>query len=268
MYSRFRDSLIYPRKIVDFRKDHLVWVLLYVLFFALLLSTRTSIQVFTYDGLSPNTRTIIAREFEDVDDTCKISEGAISCDTSVRKTLYTSGILSYHIDTYDEINYDLYEGNYHIIFHQEQVLFVLQGRAVYQENISNLPVELRTLDFADQANDPEAFYDQLFDGVDAYITSQKGIWAPLLIASEVIGSLLMYFFFIIISAWFMKMRFKRVSFKDLFKMTSYSATALYLILIFDSLFNFSFIFVILLIFIAFRQNNEVSAEITRRLQKK
>jgi hypothetical protein len=65
----------------------------------------------------------------------------------------------------------------------------------------------------------------------------------------------------------MKMRFKPIKFKELFVMTVYSATALYLILIFDSLFSLSFFLVIVLVLIAFRQNNALSTELYLRMRE-
>jgi predicted permease len=50
-------------------------------------------------------------------------------------------------------------------------------------------------------------------------------------------------------------------------MTVYASTALFVVLIFDQLFQFSFFITLLLIFIAFRQNSQLNDELMRRMMQ-
>ena len=64
----------------------------------------------------------------------------------------------------------------------------------------------------------------------------------------------------------MRVRYKQIPFRQVFTITSYSSTALFIVLIFNNLLNLNTILLILLIIIAFRQNNILTVEIEKRLQ--
>jgi hypothetical protein len=270
MITRFRDSLVYPKNIIHFRKDP-VWVaLLYVLFFALLLGTRTTIEMVTFDGLRPNTQETIRTELSSIESTCAIVDAMLVCDDAERTELFTDGFVTYSLDSYDSINTSLYDTGYNIIVQEDALKVVVSGAEISAVtlSLSDLPESLQNLDFGlIQTDNDDQFYESFFEGVNTFLVSQKSIFAPIIIVSELIANLLLYMFFILISAWFMKMRFKPIKFKELFVMTVYSATALYLILIFDSLFSLSFFLVIVLVLIAFRQNNALSTELYLRMRE-
>ena len=269
MFTRFRDSLVNPARILEFRKDRVWLALLYILFFAALLSTRTSINMLTFDGISANTRDIIETEISEMDTDCAIVDSELNCPEATRTLVFTDGFMSYYLDSYGSVNPELYEGSYNIIVHDDSFKFVIGGSVVdtVTMKISDLPSEFHNLDFSLIGTEQEDdLFDSLFAGVNAFLVSQKGVFVPIIIISEIIANFLLFLFFVLISSWFMRMRFRPVPFKELFVMTIYSSTALYLILIFDSLFSLSFFLVILLIFVAFRQNNAVSREIYFRLK--
>ncbi len=269
MYERFRDSLVNPTRIVNFRKDKVILVILYVFLFATLLSTRTTIEMATFDGISPNAREYIKSEMTVIGDTCSIDDAVMTCDTAIREELYVDGFIHYYIDSYSSINPDMYENGYNIIFHKENISLVYNGTLVdaVTFKIADLPDTLHNLDFALQTTDPDQFYTQLFNGIDEFLMSQKVIFAPLIIIVEIVSNFILFMIFVLISSWFMNMRFKPIKYRDIFVMTAYAGTALYLILIFDSLFSLSFFLIVILILIAFRQNNALSRELFRRLQK-
>jgi len=270
MFTRFRDSLVNPARIVDFRKDRAWKALLYMLLFAALLSTRTSINMITFDGMSPNTQSALQSEIADVDTDCAIVNAELECSEATRVEMYSDGFVGYYLDSYGSINPELYEGSYNVVIHDDAVKFVIGGTVIETVNmkIADLPEALQNLDFSlIQSDEDDAFFETLFGGIDDFLVSQKGLFAPVIIISEIIGNFLLFMAFVLFSSWFMKMRFRPIPFKELFVMTVYSSTALYLVLIFDSLFSLSFFLVILLIFVAFRQNNAVSREIYFRLKK-
>lgn len=270
MFTKFRESLVNPARIVDFRKDRAWKALLYMLLFAALLSTRTSINLITFDGISPNSQVALQTEMADVDTDCAIVNAELVCTEAGRVQLYSDGLVGYYLDSYGSINTELYEGSYNVVVHDDAVKFVIGGSVIEAVNmkISDLPEDLQNLDFSMiQTEEDDLFYETLFSGIDAFLISQKNVFAPVIIVSEIIGNFLLFMAFVLFSSWFMKMRFRPIPFKELFVMTVYSSTALYLVLIFDSLFSLSFFLVILLIFVAFRQNNAVSREIYFRLKR-
>lgn len=268
MYNRFRDSLVNPQRIVEFRKDRVIFALLYVVFFAFLLSTRTTIEISTFDGLTPNTKEYIKTEMVVIGDTCQVDDAVINCDEAIRTKLYSNGVIHYYIDAYGEINPDMYTEGYNIVFHKDMIKLVFSGTVVetMSMHISDLPDTLHNLDFELQTTDPDAFYTQLFTGVDEFLMNQKIVFAPVIIITEMLSNFVLFMLFVLVSSWFMKMRFKPIKYRDLFVMTAYSGTALYLILIFDSLFSLSFFLIVILILIAFRQNNALSRELLKRLE--
>jgi|LGOV01.1.fsa_nt_gb hypothetical protein len=267
MYKRFKESIVSPKNIVEFRTDSLVKVFIYILLFSMLLGTRTIIEVATFKGLTPSYRETLKQEFHVVDESCLIVDANVECDVSENTLIYEDLMLSYYIDSRNEIEIGSYGENYNIIFHKDGIHFILNKTAIYEMKISELPSEFHNIDFGLQTTDPNVFYNDLFDAIDSLFISSRNIWAPMIIAIDVFTSFVMFLVFILISAWMLKMRFKPVRFKEMFVMTSYSSTALYIILILNSLYDMSFFIVIILVIAAFRQNNQLSMEIHRRLNK-
>lgn len=268
MYVRFRDSLINPRNIVDFRNDSIWLVLLYVVFFALLLSTRTTITSLQFTGISPAQKVVLAENFQELDPTCGIVDSVYECSTSETTLFYEDLLINYYFESNDSLQMEEYSSQYSVVVFEDQLLLLFGGSVIYEQPISELKTSFQNLDFSLQTSDEEAFNNIIFDTVDDYIMTYKSIWAPLTIAVDILSSFALFIFFILLSGLMMRLRFREVRFKQLFIMTAYSSTGLYVILIFNSLFNLNIFLVILLIFFAFRQNNQLSLELFRRLHKK
>ena len=269
MYQRFRDSIVTPANIVEFRNDKLIWVFLYILFFALLLSTRMIIDTITYDGLSQSEQNAVIDELPVLDEDCGFSAYEYICDTTETTLLYSDMVLSYYLDSHDELQYDNYESQYNIVIQGSSIHMIFNNRLVLEERLDTYaPNALLDLDFSLQSDDPDLFEDKVVSVIDDFIVSYKPIWGPMLVLVDFITGLILFFAFILLSAMMMRLRFKEVPYRQMFVMNAYSATAFYLILIFNSLFELNFLLIILLIFIAFRQNNQLSFEILRRLQKR
>lgn len=268
MYSRFRDSLLYPRLILEYRNDKIIVVFLYIILFAILLSTRMVIDVIKFDGLTVSDQEIMAQEFQDVNPDCGIVDAVYSCTVEESTLFYQDLVVGYYFESNSELQLDTYESQYNIVIYQDSLYFIFNGTVIYEQLLSQLPTSIHNLDFNLQTTDPDAFNEQIFSALEDYLMSYKSIWAPMMIIIDFFTGLFLFFLFIVISAWMLRVRFKEVPFRQLFTMTAYSSTGLYLILIFNTLYNLNFIVVILLIFFAFRQNNQLSLEIVERLKKK
>ena len=268
MYTRFYNSIINPKNIVQYRNDSLFKVFLYVFFFAVLLSTRITIDTLTFDGLSPATKEQIKMNFEDVDPSCAIIDTNLSCDTKASHLLYTDTIVAYYIDSNPTLDLSLYrETGYFIVLFEDAFHFVVGGTEVFIVEVSSLSSSIQNFDFSLQTSDPTLFYNTIFNEVDAVLLANKSIWAPTLIIADFLMNFAMYMLFIMMSAWFLRIRFKQVKFKQLFVMTVYSSTALYIILIINSLYNLNFFIIAILLIVALRQNSQLSIELYRRLSK-
>lgn len=268
MYERFLNSIVNPKKLLDYRKDHLLWVFLYLLLFTILLSTRTVIDVITYDGLTEARKTDIAEGFEELDPDCGINDTEVFCDTEQTMLFYQDQVVNFYVETADELQYNNYDSQYSIVVQGDSVVFLFNNQVLYQELLVDIAGDFTNLDFSLQTTDERAFNNRIFSAVDDYMMSYKTIWGSMMIAIDFLSGFLLFMFFILVSAWMLKLRFKIVPFRHFFTMTVYSSTGLYVILILNSLYNLNILLVVLLLIFAFRQNNQLSMEIVRRLEKK
>ncbi len=269
MFNRVRDSLVYPREIIKYRKDRTIFVLFYILFFAVLLSSKTIIDVVKFDGLSYAYKDQITENMAVLTQDCEISNAVLTCDSEEVISLYEEAIFTVYLDANSELDFAEYSSsNYGIIFHDESVYIYVFGLNTLTVPLADLPAQLQNIDFSEQQSNSEAFYDNLFEGVDELILSYKGLWGSLTIAIEILIGILFYLAFILISAWFLKKRYKVIPYKETFALTTYSSTSLFIILTFYSLLNLSLFVVVILLIISFRQNGILNSEIERRLKKK
>jgi len=269
MYTRFYNSIIAPRNIVNYRTDSLFRVFLYILFFAILLSTRITIDTVTFDGMSVASQEALKTEFETVDQTCIINDGTLDCTSAESTLVYQDIVIGFYTDSFDNFNASIYSSSgYNVVMHQDSLYFVVSGTELMEIPISALNEAFQNLDFSTQVSDPDYFYTVVFDAVDDYLMSTKTFWGTGMILIDFLTNLAMFMIFILVSAWMLRLRFKVVKFKHLFIMTAYSSTALYLILILNSLYNLSFFVILIMLIVAFRQNSQLSLELYKRLNKK
>jgi len=269
MFKRVRDSLVYPAEILRYRKDHILLVLFYLIFFAALLSTRTVIDVIKFDGISEVTKESVKEEINIIDNDCEIISAKLICDGEHLISTYSDTMYTVYLDSNAVINYSEYPDNeYSVIIHDEGVYLYVFGINTMSIPLTELPTSLQNIDFNDQTSDPTAFYNNLFIGIDELIVSYKNVWGVALIGVEMFISLLFYLVFILFSSFFMKRRYKIIPFRETFTMTVYSSTSLYIILMFYSMLNLNIIVVIVLLFVSFRQNGILNREIDRRIRKK
>ncbi len=268
MFKRVRDSLVYPKEILKYRKDRTIFVILYLLFFAALLSTRTIIDVIKYDGLTAVTKDAIEDDMPIIDKDCAVVSARLICDGEYSISTYNDSMFAVYLDSHTLINFDEYPGDeYSIIISNESVYVYVFGINTLILPLSDLPNSLQNIDFNDQVNDSDEFYTNLFLGVDELIVSYKNIWGTMLILIEFAISILFYLLFLLFSAWFLKKRYPMIPFKETFAMTVYSSTSLYIILTFYSMLDLSLFIVIILLVISFRQNGIMNKEIDRRIRK-
>lgn len=266
MWNRVRDSIVTPRNVVEYRKDPLWRVFLYLLLFVLMLSTRTIITVTQFDGLPSSVKSTYTSEIEKIDGTCVITAEELVCDNQQNNLLLDDAVMNFYVDGRDELVMQDYEGFYNFVVMNESVHVIVANSVIEEIPLSDIIV--KDIDFSLQETDNDLFVITLYENVDHIITINKGLWAPIMITMEIITNMLLFLFFILISSWFLKMRFKVIPFSHLFKMTVYSSTLLYIILILNSLYSLSIFIMILLVIVAVRQNSQLSLELLRRLNKK
>jgi hypothetical protein len=268
MYKRFVSSLLAPAAIVQFRNDKLIKVLLYVVFFALLLSTRMIIQTTTYNGISYYTSTQILQQLHEVSPDCHFDDTSLICDTEEVYEVYQDGTIAFYLDGQNTFIPSIYLNPYSFVVHADKLYIVYAGTVVKEEALKDALPLLMNLDFSHEVVDQNAFDARIITALNDYILSYKFVWAPILIGMDFLVNVMLFLFFDLFSAWMLRLRFPKLPFVQTFKMSVYSATALYLILILNSLFGLDSFLLIILLIIAFRQNSQLSYEILRRLNRK
>lgn len=268
MYKRFRDSLSNPRGLVAYRKDKLWKVLLYMTFFALLMGTRSLIDVAQYDGLSFAYQEVMVENIEEIDESCAIVDGTYGCDEESSQLFYEDLSIRFFLDSYESFDQSRYDDEqYVVVIHQSEVRFLFNGTNMYEQSLASFSEDFVNLDFGLQVSDPEAFHEQVIAGVSDFLVATKWAWGFGAIMAEILLGLLLFLFFTLVNSYFMYRRFMMVKFKAVFVMTVYASTALFVVLIFDQLFQFSFFITLLLIFLAFRQNSQLNDELMRRMMQ-
>ncbi len=269
MFNRVRDSLLYPKEILKYRKDSMFFVLFYLFFFALLLSTRTAIDVLKYDGMSNIYKDNIQETMTIVENDCYISDSELFCDSELTILLFEDVLFKVYLDSNELIDSNNYDsGEYAIIIHEKSVFVTIYGMNNVQFLISEMPEELHNLDFKDQTLDENLFYTTLFTGIDKLIVSYKGIWGTLFVLSEFLLYMTFYLLFISISSLFLRNRYKFFTFKEAFTITTYSSTGLFIVLTFFIMLELDIIYLIIFILISFRQSGILNREIQNQFKKK
>ncbi|MCK5762094.1 MAG: DUF1189 family protein [Candidatus Izimaplasma sp.] len=269
MFNRVRDSLVYPKLILNYRKDHILFVLFYLFFFAVLLSSRTVIEVVKYDGLENVYKAEIEEEMTIINQDCEILNAELVCDGDYIIRLYEELMFVFYLDSNESLNFSDYPNDkYTLIIHDDQMYFYVFGINTLTLPLTELPYSLQNIDFDDQVNDSTVFYNNLFGGIDDLLIGYKNYWGPTMIVFEIGISFAFFLVFVLVSAWFLKMRYKVIPFKETFTLTTYSSTSLFIILTFYSMLELSLLIVVILLVLSFRQNSIMSREIDRRLEKK
>jgi hypothetical protein len=228
-----------------------------------------TIDIITFDGINQRTKEAVQEEFVDVNETCMIVDSSLECGAKESTFVYQTVMVTFFTDSFDNWNPSIYqETGYNMVIHGETLHVVISGQDLFQVPVSELPSGIQNLDFGLYETDQEAFFDAIFDATDSYLISTKTAWGAGMIVFDFLTNLVMFMIFILLSSWMLRMRFREVKFKQLFTMTAYSSTALYIILILNSLYNLNFFLVIILLFVAIRQNSQLSMELYKRLRKK
>lgn len=266
MWSRVRDSIVTPRNVVNYRNDPFWRILIYVVLFVSLLSTRTIITVIQFDGLTSDVIRTYSENINEIDSTCIITANNVECDKAQNNLLLDDVLMNFYVDGRSELVMQDYDDMYNVVIMGDSIHLIFGNQVIEELPLSDFITT--DIDFSLQETDIDSLNTNIFININNIIAEYKGFWAPVLIITEFMSNLLLVIFFVLISSWFLKLRFKVVPFKQLFKMTVYSSTLLYVILVINSLYNLSLFIVILLIIIAVRQNSQLSVELMRRLTKK
>jgi len=269
MINRLRDGLVYPAQLLNYTKDRILFVLLYIALFALLSSSRTIIEIIQYDGVSYTFRTSLSEDLAEVDADCQITNYTLACSDEVESVyIFDAFPMSIYLDNNETLNTNDYNSSYNVIVHDDELIFVFSGIQLTSMKLEMLSTQFKNLDFNDIGTDQEElFASQILGGIDEYLISSKSIWGTMLVIADFLSNFIMFIGFVLISSFFLRRRYRIIPFRDSFTLSTYASSSVFVVLAFYSLLNLPFFLVFILIFLSFRQNTLMMYEIDRRLKK-
>ncbi|MFH5881151.1 DUF1189 family protein [Liberiplasma polymorphum] len=268
MLNRVRASLVDPAQLINYRKDSLLKVWGYLLFFAVLMSTSTLINVINFQGINQQLQTALRENTIALESSCEISNATLVCDETIDHTLIELENFNVVINSSETLSLSDYRGfNYYFVVHDETLYLVFMGNIVRTKPLVELHEDSHNfaLNFTPETRND--FYTTLFDTIDKEMLELRVYWGPLLMITSILSALFLFSVFVIINTLISRTRVKQVSFRHMYVMMTYAATSLYIVLIFESMLRFSIFLFILLLFIAFRQMSKLTLEIYMRVNK-
>ena len=267
MFQRVKESIIAPERLIKYRNDHLYKVFLYMVFFAVLMTTSVVITLLTFDGVSASDQREIRQDYTPPESACVIEDASLACDSGSH-TVYADGGMRFTVDGNDTLDSSDYGGfTYHFVLHGDSAYVFVMGMMVESRPISELDESMHNLNLDPPEGEEDAFFDAVFTVVDEEIRNSRHLWGTALIITEILSALLLFNLFVLLNAFLIQRRLRKVPFKQMYKMMTYASTLLFVVLIFDSMWQLNLFVFLVLLFIAFRQTSKLSFEIQRRLYK-
>ncbi len=261
MLDRIKKALVEPHKLIQFRKDRLRRVFLYLTFFALLFSTSTVIGTLTFEGLETSVQAVFRDDVNTQALPCALEDGQLVCESPQSQLLYEGNNIVMRLDVDQDTDLSTLRGlRYYGLLQNEGLSLVFMGNELRFFTYETLALErLDFTTFDDQT------LDDLFVLVDRVILELRPLWAPVVMIGRLIGALVLFNVFIVINAFILRFRLPMVPFKQMYVMFAYASTTLFIVLIFDTLVTLNIFLFIVLLFFAFRQTSKMALELQKRL---
>jgi len=268
MFERFRDSLAYPGRIIQYRNDKMLRILSYLLLFAALMSITTVINTIRFDKLENAYVEVFEEQLVKTNINCDINSSTLSCSDVTITEFYNDGFINAYVDPLNEYDYGSIKfAQVSVVFNEEFVNVSMSGMK-YQYTIAELTNELEGLDFNTLESDSEAFSLLATNAVSEVMKDMKMIWGPIVIGAEVFLNILFIVLIVLINSFIIKNRFKIIPFKEVFKMSVYSSTTLFVLLTLNNMISLGFFFLFIFVLITFRQTNALTMAIYKVMKKK
>ena len=267
MFTRFRDSLVYPARIINFRKDSAWMIISYIVTFAILMSLGVLVFVINFSQIAPPIQESLLDGFNNEAIDCQIVNSELTCTDNMIKGFYESSYVNVYIDSSDDFdmsNFSTLETN--VVVHKNSVI-VTVGLLSEEYLISDLPSEFHNVDFNDLGTD-SGLEEQLIEGVSNYMVNTKNMWGPIFFIIEFISNIFFIVLIILVHSWILKARFRIIPFKEVFKMSTYTGTAIFLLLTFYGMVDLGIFFLILFLVVSVRQTNQLTMAIYKVIKKK
>jgi len=271
MFNRFRDSLVYPRRIINYRKDRFLKVLAYMVVFAVLMLSSTIVLIARFDRIPQTIRDQFQENLIEENIDCVVDDSVLTCvPEDTFEIFYSSvvGLINITMGVSDDMPKDEeIEVLSLSIFFSNDVVYLYYGGTAMEYAYDDLPDAFSTIDFSTISSDPEEFTNVMMDGFGDYVKSMGYIIVPLMLFMTFIGNMLMILFVVFLNAVILKVRFKVIPFKETFKMGVYMGTTLYMLLILNGFFGLGMFTIVIFLILTFRQTNALNMEIMKRIRK-
>ncbi len=275
MFDRFRDSIVAPGNLIQYRKDSLFYVFLYILFFAALFALPAFADVVTYDGLSFSQQREIREAYTPPEEDCDIVNARLFCAAPTRDALFTHGGVQFSVDSHDTLDTEAYGGyTAHVVIHDEAVHFFVPtafGDPVHAVDIEELEDSMHDVTLNPETEEEEeALFSALFGSIDSMLVDYRLLWGAPQIIGSFFSGVVIFLIFVLLNSYLIGFRIPGVPFRQMFTMITYASTLLFAVLIFNQFYDimqFSIILFLVLLFIAFRQTSKLGYELLKKTRK-
>ena len=253
MLQRFRDGLIYPEYIINFRKDSIFRVLFVLLIYASIMSLATIVDVASSDGLNIFQQEELTESLSETNIPCEIVNSELICDEVVDSKLvqYFEIASVYIVSDLEDID-DYADTAVTIMFTEDKIILHSVG-SPFEFNISDLPSEFHNMSFKDIEDNKEAFLTQFFSGIDSYMLANKATWGTVIITVFILFNFLMALFISSLTGVFIRNRYKMIPYKETFRFGVYVSGSTFILLGLMSMLGYSILFILLIVLINSRQ---------------
>lgn len=266
MFNRFRDGLVYPKRVIQYRKDSVIRIILFMLMFALAMTSSTIVIYSNFDRIPEVYRDAFQDGLTNETIPCIIEDDVLTCtEEEYTYDLFSNELFTFQVkDNFNEQEVSSMKINF--VFEESGLtIYNLYFRQTY--TYSSISESFQTIDFTLKETDEKAFSNQIMDGIGDYIVSIKSNLIPLAIIGGIITNLFIVAIIALMNAFSLKMRFRIIPFGEAYKMGLYTGSLLYVFWIIISYFQVGiFTFVIFLV-LYLRQLNQLSFEIMRIIKK-
>jgi hypothetical protein len=225
------------------------------------------VDIVRFDSFSYTLQEDLSSHYIIEDHDCQIVSSVVSCDQDTQYLFLTyMDQIDFYIIDQDTIDYDNYSSQFAVIFNQDEVALSSLG-TVITSPISDLPESFHNLDFSLLNTDSESFIEDFNQALEDYVLSTKSTWGTIASILIVILNAFLAFMIALLTAFFMKSRYKQFTFGQVLKMSVYVSSSTFMILTFMNMLGMELLFLLLIFMINSRQLSRLHMGIAQSLQK-
>ena len=230
MYQKLKDNIINPKGLIRRMKDKPLPTLGFFILFSSILALPGIVRVLAFNELTPNIKTSLRQELiTDLNIPCTINE-TLTCETD---EIYSIAQDTFTIVVDPSSEYTPADNGIVIVFTEDTIitysnqLNILSTPYVDNQGISVWPSAWDELVFD---VDSDAFWNQLFLGIDQFLEEYEGIWKSTFVVSVFLSAVFLLFVDVMLDTIILSFfRFSKLRFGSLLKIVVHTMTLYVLI---------------------------------------